>query len=781
MRAVPCWVVILLSAGSASMPADQIVLVRAGKPQAVIVAPLDIQGDLKAAVEDLCHYIEKMSGARLPVVQDAPSDRTAIVLRTGAPGLSSVGYRLRAQGSHLVIEGAGDAGVVNGIYALLEDHLGVHWYIPGDLGEYVPRRKDIVVRALDETREPAIPSVTGFGGYQADPARGAEWKRRNRLNGFPHYWHSHNWEGLIPSSEVRSHPEWFALISGERKWQLCTTHPEVIRIATGRVLEYFEKNPQARTFSLSPNDYGRFCECERCRALDRQLGVDPFAPGGQFTDRLVVFFNQIAEEVAKRYPDKILCFYAYLTHTEPPRKVKPHPMLMPVICHTPWEFCHAHPITANCAPCTRFRQIVLGWRQMCPRVGIYDYYGHWQWYGQWPIVHTLKVDIPFYAKLGIEHLNSETHDDWWTQPLNIIAAVKLAWNPKLDTDALIRDFCKHLFAESAEPVRRYFTMFEQLMANMPLEARNHEDWWVYPTPEAMERGQQLLEEALRRARSAEVKARVQRLVAGHRVYTVQWEAARARRAGRRVQAMEGDLRFARLVQEMKVRGQNDIIDLWLAEGERRAYAGEAQAILEVLENAGYVSTEAKEEALRRADAEGNSFAKELGFITEWLVVGPFRCQQGELSRQDIPVGAIHPAQSVQTLVGERTWQKASATQPFGVLDFRAIFTGEPWVSAYTACWVQIPGPEPVSLRVGSNDGAAVWLDGKLLLCADVPRGLQVDHDRVSVAGEPGRWHLLVVKVINHANLWKLAVRFTDLAGRPVRVPVRLSPPGHVVQ
>lgn len=81
----------------------------------------------------------------MQVVPNASADQMAVVLRTGASGLSHVGYRLRTQGKHLLIEGATEAGVVNGIYGLLEDHLGVHWYIPSELGEYVPRRKDIVV------------------------------------------------------------------------------------------------------------------------------------------------------------------------------------------------------------------------------------------------------------------------------------------------------------------------------------------------------------------------------------------------------------------------------------------------------------------------------------------------------------------------------------------------------------------------------------------------------------------------------------------------------------
>jgi len=755
--------------------ASSIVLVHDGKPKAVIVAPREVHGDLAAAVNDLQAYIQKISGARLSIETEPVAGRGAIVLRWGVEGLSKVGYRLRTQNNDLFIEGATEAGLVNGIYGFLEEHLGVRWYIPGPLGEYVPKRRRILLSAIEETREPAIPSVTGFGGYQADPPKGVEWRRRNRLAGFQPYWHSHNWEGIIPICEVHSHPEWFALIEGERKWQLCTTHPDVLRIAIQRVLEYFQKNPQAKTFSLSPNDFGKFCQCERCRALDRALGVDPFAAEGQFTDRLVHFFNQIAEEVAKHYPDRLLCFYAYLTHTNPPQKVKPHPNLMPVICHTPWEFCHAHPITAECVPCKRFRQIVQGWRALCEHVGIYDYYGHWQWFGQWPLVHTLKVDIPFYAKVGIEHLNSETHDDWWTQPLNILAAVKLAWNPQTDTEALIRDFCRHLFAESSGPVYRYFTMYENLMASMPLDAKNHEDWWIYPSADVVEKGRELLEEALQKARSELVRQRVRRLQIGHRIYTLQWQVATARRAHRVGRAWEAERQFALAVQELHVSGPRDVIDMGLAQQEAQQHGSEAQAYMELLTAAGYTTLEAREQALREAETHGTDFARKLGFLTEWQVIGPFPCGPGKLSHPDIPVDVVHPSQRITTPLGEVGWRKVSIAHPFGLLNLRPLLPKGAWVSAYAVCWVKLPGA--ISLRLGSNDGAAVWLDGKLLLVSEVPRGFQVDQDRVSVIGDDERWHLLVVKVVDYGGShWNLAVRFADAGGKPLLVLHSAVPP-----
>jgi hypothetical protein len=757
--------------------AHAITLVKGGEPKAAIVAPPEMSGNLAAAVADLHACIERMSGAQLPITSEKKPGSAAIMLRTGAAGLSEVGYRLRIEGDDAIIEAKTPEGLANGIYGLLEDHLGVHWYVPGPLGEHVPRRTTIRLDGLDETREPAIPSVTGFGGYQADPPKGQEWARRNRLSGFRHYSHGHNWNYIISPDEVERHPEWFGLMDGVRKEQLCTTNPEVIRIAKQRVLEYFERNPQAHSFSLSPNDSDKFCECERCRALDAQIGVDPFAPGGQFTDRLVYFFNQIAEEVAKRYPDKVLCFYAYLTHTDPPLKVKPLPNLMPVICHTPWEFCHAHPITAECAPCTRFRHALVRWRELCPHVGIYDYYGHWEWFGQWPLVHTLRVDIPFCAKVGIEHLNSETHDDWWTQPLNIFITPKLVWNPGADVDALVHGFCANLFGPAGEPVEKYFALYEKEMAGIPLDAyRNHEDWMSWPSAALMEQGRILLAEAASRAKTPQQRERVRKMQLGHEVFTLQWQAARGRRADRMIEAWDADLHFLKALEELGRCGQGDIIDMVLAFQKARLAGDAGRAFLDLLSAAGYDTAEKREEALRASQADPGAFADSLGFVREWQVVGPFVCIPGKLANADIPMDKVDLSARYPGLGRDVGWQQVATKSAFGVVNLRDLLSKAPWVGAYAACWVRLPSSSAITLRLGSNDGAGVWLDGRPLVVSDVMRKFMPDTDRVSLVGAGSDWHLLMVKVMNHDGEWKFAVRFADHGGRPVAVASRPAPP-----
>jgi hypothetical protein len=79
--------------------------------------------------------------------------------------------------------------------------------------------------------------------------------------------------GLFPLEIYRTtNPEFFPLIGGERflpksverhKWQPCFTNPAVVSEAVNNITEYFDKHPEAVSFSLGINDTGadRWCQC----------------------------------------------------------------------------------------------------------------------------------------------------------------------------------------------------------------------------------------------------------------------------------------------------------------------------------------------------------------------------------------------------------------------------------------------------------------------------------------------------------------------------------------
>lgn len=63
----------------------------------------------------------------------------------------------------------------------------------------------------------------------------------------------------------------------------------------------------------------------------------------------------------------------------------------------------------------------------------------------------------------------------------------------------------------------------------------------------------------------------------------------------------------------------------------------------------------------------------------------------------------------------------------------------------------------IPIRLGSDDGVRLWLNGELLLDRGLARGLDVDSDRLELPLRAGLNHLLV-KVVNVGGAWKFRMR-----------------------
>jgi hypothetical protein len=416
------------------------------------------------------------------------------------------------------------------------------------------------VAPFRERYAPPFRSVSGLmWGYD----KAADWVRRNRCEGGVRQHFSHNWgAALLPAEEVAKHPEYLALVKGERKGpQYCTTNPEVIRHSAEAALAHFRKFPDRKMFSLSPDDGYGFCECDICTALDRELG----AKEGVLTDRFVAYWNAVAERVEKEFPDHQLGFLAYITYTQPPARIRLHRNIVPMICHTTWEFCHAHAVTdPSCEKNARFREMVEGWRRLAEHVYLYDYYGHFYSFGPWPIVHSIRKDIPYYRDTGVDGFCSETQQNWGTQGLNIYVAARLLWNPVEDVDRLLRDFYRGFYGPAATPMRRYWERWENAMVSAADTHCGGYKWWAIFTPEILAAADGDLKEAERRAGTAGLVADRVRFARQGFEFTCRWarmeEMGKAGDYAGAVKAGEEAVAYIESVKDTPIY----VVETWLA-------------------------------------------------------------------------------------------------------------------------------------------------------------------------------------------------------------------------
>src|SRR3712207_7628105 len=103
----------------------------------------------------------------------------------------------------------------------------------------------------------------------------------------------------------------------------------------------------------------------------------------------------------RRPPRSTLFPYTTLFRSRPPKKAVPHPQHAAMVCDFPSYFDHARPFNDPTSSFNRdFHEIVKGWGAKVTQLRFYDYYGQYNFFGPWGIVHKMREDLPAFRELG---------------------------------------------------------------------------------------------------------------------------------------------------------------------------------------------------------------------------------------------------------------------------------------------------------------------------------------------------------------------------------------------
>jgi CubicO group peptidase (beta-lactamase class C family) len=158
----------------------------------------------------------------------------------------------------------------------------------------------------------------------------------------------------------------------------------------------------------------------------------------------------------------------------------------------------------------------------------------------------------------------------------------------------------------------------------------------------------------------------------------------------------------------------------------------------------------------------------------WLVLGPFRQEPGAreaaLDHDYLaPIGGeAAPRIDASTAFeagGKRLRVQQVEPDPERGIDLKALYVADTDFSvAYAYGEIARKDAEEVHAIFGSDDGAAVWLNGARIHRVAASRGLDPDSDHFAVPLRPGVNRLLV-KVENGDGGWGFALRLLDQAGQ----------------
>ncbi|NUQ00024.1 MAG: DUF4838 domain-containing protein [Armatimonadetes bacterium] len=469
-----CLAVLLALTPLAAAPLE---LVLNGRSRYAVYLPASAPATVKSGAADLVAYLKRISGAELPLV-DQPREPMIALGDSPAAAAAGItcgdlpleGYRLVTRGLNLYIlgpdtadgaqtpQGGTSAGTRNGIYAFLEQ-LGVRFLMPGPQGDFVPRQLHLTVPEMDRRDAPfflnrRVPyTQQGRSDVQ-------QWWARQRLGHSLALHHGHNWTA-IPTEAYKEHPEWFAMRGGVRvppvgRYKLCVTQPGLHEAFAQAAIRFFDANPSATCFSLSPADSAGWCECEPCRALYEQ------DPNGDLsiTPAILTFYNEIAKKVAVKYPEKVLAGYVYAAYVFPPSKpIKLSPNVFLV-----WAPSFDYGFTLfRPALRTQWEALLKQWTAVTDRISYYDLPVNISTEAgalNPPGLSILKFLYPRLKAAAVKGVYVYGIEAWGrAAPLNYLLA-RLAWDPETDVEATFDEYCAKAFAEGGDEINQLYRLLD---------------------------------------------------------------------------------------------------------------------------------------------------------------------------------------------------------------------------------------------------------------------------------------------------------------------------------
>jgi len=348
--------------------AAEVVLLRDGQSDYQIVVPDEHEtaavAEGVAQVARLVQTAFKANGAEVPVLAEREREpakpaiylgNTAFARQHGVDvtKLKDWSYVLRVVGTDVIIAGHDHAspfsrdpskrriegmdrfGSAKAAADFLREFMGVRFLYPeiaprAPLGaaakidllaspaiEFLPVKTCTLPADLQREKTPVIRSNMSY------PASSSFYDlATNRFPRVDEPFGGHTWEAAVPPAEYNaSHPEYFALLSGER-WkagngnaQYCLSNPDVQELIYQYMAKKFDEGSAA--VDLGQPDGFRECQCENCEKL--------YDTGKDWGEKIWIFNRRIAERLLKSHPGKSVTMMSYILTANPPKSFRKFP------------------------------------------------------------------------------------------------------------------------------------------------------------------------------------------------------------------------------------------------------------------------------------------------------------------------------------------------------------------------------------------------------------------------------------------------------------------------
>ena len=410
------------------------------KPNARIVAP-----EYTRAAQILKTYFKKITGADF-IIQSVTDVTNNIILRNWEDAPHPDSFRYFIFDKDIMLEAPTAQAAVYAVYDFLETVCGCRYYTSTE--EYIPFDANLTVQF---SRQEQIPRMDYREVYYRDyfNQEFAEKHKMTASSAKHQVWgtwcHSFQ-EFLDPDIYFDEHPEYYALYEGKRvgkNAEPCLTNPEVFEVMAANIEKAMAEKPECNFWSVSQNDNNAYCRCDKCREIDEREGT----PMGTVLD----FVNRMA----RRFPDKTISTLAYWYTRKPPKTIRPEKNVHIMLCNI--EANRGLPIESD-PMSLGTKEELLAWEQICHNISLWDYCIQFRnLVSPFPNLRVIPQNIRFFVEHNVKMLFSQSNREYEGEfsALRGYLLAKCMWNPDVDPQAVIREFCEGYYGAAAQPILSY--------------------------------------------------------------------------------------------------------------------------------------------------------------------------------------------------------------------------------------------------------------------------------------------------------------------------------------
>ena len=371
-------------------------------------------------------------------------------------------------------------------------------------------------------------------------------------------WCHTSYELLPPGGYFGAHPDWYSMQNGKRSpdgGQLCWSNGEMRRELARQALARVRKQPAAGIISISQNDCLGACQCEACRAIEKEEG----AASGP----LIHGINAVAAEIGKEFPDFLIETLAYQYSRKPPARVRPAANVLVRLCSI--EADNSHPLSSDAN--AGFRDDLRGWKAIAPNLFVWNYVTSFANYLiPHPNMTPLGADLRFFAENNVVGVFEQ--GDVWNGTGDFLRVAGVAPGAS-DVGSLARagrvreEFLKGYYGPAAPYLAQYLDLVNAPAQSPSFRISCYNNDTAFLTDAALVEAASLFEQAERAvAGNSEWARRVrrERLVLEH-LQLLRYDfpgRLRAAREGDKSVCRDYDVKTARFIEAAKAMGVHNL-------------------------------------------------------------------------------------------------------------------------------------------------------------------------------------------------------------------------------